>query len=124
MCHKKSIQKLSISAHKSIKSRCCSLLLLLHLSNSNRHLAMYAIGSIGFSDECVTSNLPKPSVSGHMYNQISYFAPYYSFYISQIQSGTWRFMQRFNRILSRMHHKKSTQLSISAHKSINLVYCT
>ena len=26
---------------------------------------MYAIGSIRFSDECVTSNLPKPSVSVH-----------------------------------------------------------
>ena len=46
--------------------------------------------------------------------------PYYSFYISQIQLGTWRCMQMFNRVLSRMLHKKSTQkLSISAHKSIN-----
>ena len=40
MRHKKSTQKLSISAQKSIILVYCSLLLLLHLSNSIRHLTI------------------------------------------------------------------------------------
>ena len=54
-----------VTPPKTIKPIYCPLLLLIHLSNSIRHLAMCAIGSMGFLAECVTRNLPKNFLFRH-----------------------------------------------------------